>query len=188
MIIDRTVSVSKRSWRFLQWVVTQHYPRRNHQYGCAVHLTRHWHDSSRLQVSGIVVVKIKANNVGLCVQSTWIFTKNAVISFPKICFCILLCESFPRDNNRMHFPHILLCLCEQCNVAIVCTLMTCWGHECSLFVGCCVRNGLCDELITRSEESYQARMSNCVRSRKLKIEAARTRVGLLWHKKKYFFL
>jgi hypothetical protein len=41
-------------------------------------------------VSGIVVIKMKANNVGLCVQSTWMFIKNAVISFPKICICISL--------------------------------------------------------------------------------------------------
>jgi len=134
-------------------------------------------------VSGIVVIKMKANNVGLYVQSTWMFVKKCCYLFSKICVCILFYESFPRDNNRRHFPQILLCLYEQCNVDIVCTLMTCWGHGCSLFVGCCIRNGLCDELITRSEKSYRVRVSNCVRSRNLKSEAVRTRVELLRHKK-----
>jgi len=63
-------------------------------------------------VSGIVVIKMKANNVGLCVQSTWMFIKNAAIYFPKICIYILFYESFPRDNNGMHFPQILLCRYE----------------------------------------------------------------------------
>jgi hypothetical protein len=38
-----------------------------------------------------------------------------------------------------------------------------WEHGISslIFVVCCVGSGLCDELITRSEESYQA----CARAR-----------------------
>jgi hypothetical protein len=51
----------------------------------------------------------------------------------------------------------------------------------------CVGSGLCDELITHSEESCWVcgcvRVSNCVWSRNLSNEAAQSRVGLLPHKK-----
>jgi hypothetical protein len=53
-----------------------------------------------------------------------------------------------------------------------------------VFVVCCVGSGLCDELITRSEESYQVCLSNCVCSRNFNNEAAKARVGLLRHRKK----
>ena len=45
-----------------------------------------------------------------------------------------------------------------------------WGHDCSscVFIVCCVGSGLCDELITRSEESCRVcdqEMSTSVRPR-----------------------
>jgi hypothetical protein len=43
---------------------------------------------------------------------------------------------------------------------------------CLVFVVCCVGSGLCNELITRSEESYQVCFSNCECSRNLNNEAA----------------
>ena len=51
---------------------------------------------------------------------------------------------------------------------------------------CCVGKGLCDEVITRSEESYWACVCvcNCVWSRNLNNEAAWARVELLRHRKK----
>lgn len=76
-------------------------------------------------MSGIVVIKMEANNVGLCVQSTWMFVKMFLSLFQRYAFVFYFMTLFPRDNNIMRFPQILLCLYEQCNVAIVCTLMTC---------------------------------------------------------------
>ena len=44
-----------------------------------------------------------------------------------------------------------------------------WGHGySSLVFVCCVGSGLCDELITRSEEFYLVRVSKCVWPRNLK--------------------
>jgi hypothetical protein len=44
--------------------------------------------------------------------------------------------------------------------------LDCWdrGHGCSslVFAVCCVGSGLCDELITRSEESYRVCVCNYV--------------------------
>jgi hypothetical protein len=39
-----------------------------------------------------------------------------------------------------------------------------WSHGCSsvVFVVCCVGSGLCDELVTGSEESYWVCVSICV--------------------------
>jgi hypothetical protein len=53
-----------------------------------------------------------------------------------------------------------------------------------VFVVCCVGNGLCDELITRSEESYRVCVSISERSRNLKSEAARAQVGAATAQKK----
>ena len=61
---------------------------------------------------------------------------------------------------------------------------------CCVCCVCCVGSGLCDELITRSEESYRVCVcvcvcvSNCVWPRNLNNEAAYARVWLLRHKKK----
>jgi len=41
-----------------------------------------------------------------------------------------------------------------------------------VFVVCCVGSGLCDELITRSEEPYRLCVSKCVLYRNLKNEAS----------------
>ena len=56
-----------------------------------------------------------------------------------------------------------------------------WGYEYSslVFVVCCVGSGFCDELITRSEETYRV----SVWSRKLKTEVAQHLVGLLGYRK-----
>ena len=54
-----------------------------------------------------------------------------------------------------------------------------------MFVVCCVGSGLCDELITRTEEFCRLCVSNCVLSRNLNNEAALTCVGLLRHIKIY---
>jgi hypothetical protein len=56
------------------------------------------------------------------------------------------------------------------------------GMEVPLFlVVCCVGSGLCNRLITRSEESYRVRVSNCVWSGNLNNEVAYARFGLLRH-------
>jgi hypothetical protein len=52
-------------------------------------------------------------------------------------------------------------------------------------VVCCVGSGLCDELITRSDESYRLCVSNCGRFRNCNNEAALAQIGLLCHRKKY---
>jgi hypothetical protein len=59
------------------------------------------------------------------------------------------------------------------------------GHEYSslMCVEFCADIGLCNELITLSEKSYCECVSNCVRSRILKNEAAKARFWLLRHKK-----
>jgi hypothetical protein len=49
---------------------------------------------------------------------------------------------------------------------------------------CRIATVLCDELITRSEESYRVCMFNCLWSREFKNEVAKARVGLLRHRKK----
>jgi len=53
---------------------------------------------------------------------------------------------------------------------------------------CCVLSGrgLCDELITRPEESYRLVVRRCVWSRNLKNEEAMTHVGSQRHSKKKF--
>lgn len=53
-------------------------------------------------------------------------------------------------------------------------LESCWEHEwlSCVFVVCCVGSGLCDELISHSEESYQVRVSDSVCFRDLSYEAA----------------
>ena len=53
-----------------------------------------------------------------------------------------------------------------------------------VFLACCAGSGLCDELVTRSGESYRVWESKCVWSRHLKIEAAWATDRLLPHKKK----
>jgi hypothetical protein len=47
-----------------------------------------------------------------------------------------------------------------------------------VFLVCCVGSGLCNELITLSEESYRVFLSNCVFSRNLNSEAAWAGVGM----------
>jgi hypothetical protein len=51
---------------------------------------------------------------------------------------------------------------------------------------CCAGSGLCDGLITCSEEPYRVGGSNFVRSRNLENEEVKTRVGLMHHRKKDF--
>jgi hypothetical protein len=49
---------------------------------------------------------------------------------------------------------------------------------------CCVGSGLCDKLVTRSDESYRLCVSNCGRFRNRNNEAALAQIGLLCHRKK----
>jgi len=55
-----------------------------------------------------------------------------------------------------------------------------------VLVVCCGGSGLCDVLITRSEETYRVCASNFLRSRNLESEAAQTRDGLMHYRKKEF--
>ena len=60
------------------------------------------------------------------------------------------------------------------------------GIPWSLVLVCCAGSGLCDGLITCSEEPYRMCASNFVWSRNPENEAAQTRVGLRQGRKKEF--
>jgi hypothetical protein len=49
---------------------------------------------------------------------------------------------------------------------------------------CCVGSGLCDKVITCSDESYRLCVSNCGRFRSRNNEAALAQIGLLCHRQK----
>jgi len=56
-----------------------------------------------------------------------------------------------------------------------------------VFVVCCACSGLCDGLITRSEEPHRGYVSSYVRCRNINNEAAEGRARLLRHRKENVF-